>query len=1449
MNNKYFQALLLIVISMVSHTWSAPLLYSTFLGGSGSDGGSAIAIDSVGNVYITGYAYSLDFPVTVNGIQTSNQDTAAGSVAFVTKINTSLSGDSSLVYSTYLGGSGNASYSIHYIGNFGDAGQGIAVDFAGNVYLTGYTFSTDFPVTSNAFQTIAPDTVSNGSNAFVSIIHTDTFGISTLVYSTYLGGSGNGAVAGDAGTGITIDSVGNVYLTGYTYSTNFPVTANAIITSLRSSSGIAFVSKISPSLSGTSSLIFSTYLGGSGGEAFGDEGSGIAIDSADNIYITGRTASPDFPVTSNAFSTTLLSSYYGDAFVTKLNISSSNITTLLYSTYLGGSLYNYSHGIAVDSFGNAYVTGFTNSGDFPITANAFSSTGGIFVSKINTNSSGTASLIYSTSFGGGSGYGIVVDSSGNAYVTGFTTSKNFPVTTNAFQTISHGQSNNAVVSKINTNGSGTISLLYSSYLGGGMDDYGEAIAIDKSGNAYITGIASSPNFPLTSNAFCTTLKGYSDAFVTKLMIPQIPSAGFYANPTSGFGPLQVNFHDISGNNPTSWDWNFGDGGTNNTQNPIHIYSNVPVPTSYSVQLIIKNLYGTSTAIYSNYITVFSQAPPYPGFYATPTSGTFPFTIEFIDTSANNPLSWAWDFGDGGTSTAQNPSHNYLPGIYTVKLIVSNTFGSSTMTHVNYITVNQSSSQISGFCKSLINPIDTQDISDDIYDMVVQDNYLYNLVAGGVFEIYDLSNPASPTLIDTYTYAGSGQAVGMNVSGKYAYVADGAVYGDQYWAGFHIIDVSNPTSPVLVGENIIQTAQGHPAVNGNYVYVPEVSYLTDPLDSIYSPPGIRIWDVSNPDSPIPIGFAQSSTDAQCVAYQGNDVFVGCNDGMRVYDVSTPSNPTEIGYYNSSVGYGYAVYGIEIRGSYAYLANGGLQIIDISNPSQPVLIGYTQPQFSPAVNITLNGNYAYIASEEAGLRIIDISSSTNPIEVDSYYLANTGQGFDRVQIKGGYAYIADNSLYYPWTFRILEVAQPVVNEQIFLSGNINQTTVTDTTGYYQFSNLTYGNYSVTPFPFSYIVNPSYWSYSGLSSNRMDQDFYLNVYSYTSTMGDFSNATDTEFWAFQPANGLSNQATVSWLSTYQGDSGILQINFSSATEGVKLTSFARFTPSTTNPWYRLRVTYYCDAPCENEQILPLILLYNSALSETIQELGGAYTGNTLIQPGEWNTIETYVYCHSSSGQIQLMAKNYGDTGAMYIDSIELDNVTPPAITSPTYVSVTAGDFATGDETTGWGFENVYNEPNGQPTISWLPTVNGQTGVLALSFTTSSQGVKMTSLDVFSIPTGSNAMMSFNIAVDQSSPTALSIMGFQYAEKDVVDEEFDIGAYGNFGIMSGSTTWTTFYVPLTSFTQSTHRLQLLIRNGSQHPETVYLNDIELFYGVDSPDSSTEYVLEPKTLELCFQK
>jgi hypothetical protein len=497
------------------------LIYCGYIGGSGMDAGLGIAVDPVGNVYIAGRTESTQaaFPVTVGPDPTDN----GGDDAFVARVNDA---STSLDYCGYIGGSGF------------DEGSGIAIDAAGNAYVTGRTESTEatFPVT------VGPDLTHNGSgDAFVAKVNAAG---TALDYCGYIGGS-----EGDGGGGIAVDEAGNAYVIGSTDSTEatFPVTVGPDLT-LNGELGYpdAFVAKVNAS--GTA-LDYCGYIGGSEVEL----GSGIAVDGAGNAHVIGGTDSTEatFPVTVGP---DLTDNGGRDAFVARVNAAG---TSLDYCGYIGGSGLDQGAGIAIDAAGNAYITGRTDSTEatFPVTVGPDLTLNGAddaFVAKVNA--AGTA-LDYCGYIGGAAEIyseapkGIAVDSAGNAYVVGYTksTEATFPVTVGP--DLTHNGSTDAFVARVNAAGT---SLDYCGYIGGSSYDSGSGIAVDEAGNAYVAGRAESTeaSFPVTVGLDLTYNGGSTDAFVAKVSPPDaanrrasfVPAAAVAAGAEGAFfqTDLEVN---------------------------------------------------------------------------------------------------------------------------------------------------------------------------------------------------------------------------------------------------------------------------------------------------------------------------------------------------------------------------------------------------------------------------------------------------------------------------------------------------------------------------------------------------------------------------------------------------------------------------------------------------------------------------------------------------------------------------------------------------------------------------------------------------------------------------------------------------------------------------------------------------------------------------------------------
>ncbi|MBW1828099.1 MAG: SBBP repeat-containing protein [Deltaproteobacteria bacterium] len=449
------------------------LEFSTYLGGVGKDIGRGIALDSSGNIYVAGINTWGGFPT-----QNAYQPNSAGNWDIVvTKLNSS----GVTVYSTYLGGSDEEGYW---------ADTPIAVDGAGNAYITGYTKSNDFP-TQN------PSQPNNAGSWDIFVTKLNAAG-NGLVYSTYFGGT-----AGEGAWGIAVDGADNACICGRTGSTDFPI-KNAEINTKQGGDD-AYVTKFDA----TGVTVYSTYLGGAGYDLCMD----IAVDTAGNAYATGHTYSDDFP-TKNPFQANRVAS--ADNFVTKLDSSGSSV----FSTYLGGNGLDWVHRIRVDAAGNSYVAGHTPSTDFP-TVNPYQATnaGGddAFLTKID--STGTT-IVYSTYLGGtgnDQGHGLDFDSSGNAYVAGYTNSNDFP-TLNPLQTNNAGMID-AFVTRFNSAGN---AITFSTYLGGSNDDHCLRMVVDASDNAYIVGQTKSNDFP-TVNALDSTYAAQEDVFIAKLHIALGPN--------------------------------------------------------------------------------------------------------------------------------------------------------------------------------------------------------------------------------------------------------------------------------------------------------------------------------------------------------------------------------------------------------------------------------------------------------------------------------------------------------------------------------------------------------------------------------------------------------------------------------------------------------------------------------------------------------------------------------------------------------------------------------------------------------------------------------------------------------------------------------------------------------------------------------------------------------------
>ncbi len=427
--------------------------------------------------------------------------------------------DPVLDYSTFLGGSAD------------EIANGIAVDAAGDAFVTGTTLSTDFP-TAGAGATFQS---TSKSTPAVFVAEFSPTAAAPLLNSTYLSGSG-----GEEGTAIAVDASGNIYVTGQTFSTDYPTNGKAVIPSplTANDAGTAFLTVLNGS-----TLVYSSYLGGTEG----DEGWGVAADANGQAYVTGQAYPSGFNLgTAGTFNGTLTNAN-GSAFVARIDTTTSGASSLAYYTFLSGSgagLFNpggfpaeVAFAVAVDSSQNAYVTGYTTSQDYPTTSaaanpNTFQPTisyvpvnGVVFLTEVNTATTGTPSLVYSSFVAsptsGGTGdiaFGIALGpTAGVAYLAASVTSPGYPSTPTSFQPALASANGNGAITLINTTASGAGALQYSTFFGGNGGDTTTGIKVDSTGIVYASGNTSSADLPFSPGAFITTRTNLNgEGYVLKL---------------------------------------------------------------------------------------------------------------------------------------------------------------------------------------------------------------------------------------------------------------------------------------------------------------------------------------------------------------------------------------------------------------------------------------------------------------------------------------------------------------------------------------------------------------------------------------------------------------------------------------------------------------------------------------------------------------------------------------------------------------------------------------------------------------------------------------------------------------------------------------------------------------------------------------------------------------------
>jgi hypothetical protein len=475
------------------------LVFSTYFGGNGNDGGHGIALDASGNIYICGVTASTNLSGGDIG-----QPFSGVSTAFVAEISPS----GTLIFSTFIAGADDEAVA-----------NGVALDGSGDIYLSGLTYSSSFPV-QNPIQAVF------GGQLDAFALELNNSG-NALIYSTYLGGS-----LGDYATSISVDAEGNAYVSGTTESSNFPI-ANASQPALAGSSN-AFATKIAAL---GASLVYSTYIGGNAV----DYNNGATIDANGNFYVYGDTSSTNFPVL-NAIQPTFCGWQQGEqvqqnhGWVAMLN----SLGFPLYSTYVCGSAAGDSvRAAAVDGYGDLFISGNTASTTFPTLNPIQSQYGGGSYDAFVMELSPAGSLLYSTYLGGNGedlGDGAAIDALGNLYVVGYTYSTNFP-TVNPIQSGNAGSSD-AFLTKINAAGS---AITFSTYLGGSQSDQARGVALDPLARAYLVGQTASNNFAAAAALQPAYGGGSNDAFVSIISTCDFAFSqpGLWAA-TGGSGSLSIN---------------------------------------------------------------------------------------------------------------------------------------------------------------------------------------------------------------------------------------------------------------------------------------------------------------------------------------------------------------------------------------------------------------------------------------------------------------------------------------------------------------------------------------------------------------------------------------------------------------------------------------------------------------------------------------------------------------------------------------------------------------------------------------------------------------------------------------------------------------------------------------------------------------------------------------------
>ncbi|MFB3895126.1 MAG: SBBP repeat-containing protein [bacterium] len=1177
MQRSSFSLILFILISLsiVCHPlYAGQLLYSTFIGGSNYDFAWAMTVDKDGYMYITGDTYSSDFPTTGGAFDQTYNSTAGTSDVFVIKLNPTGTGR---VYSTYLGGSRD------------DYGYAIAIDTVGNAYVTGATYSTNFPTVPGSYDVTINNSIGY-DDAYVSKLNPNG---TALIYSTYLGGNNS-----DHGWGIAVTNSGIAYVTGVTQSTNFPTTASAVDQTHNGGMDV-FVTKLNTA--GTA-LSYSTFLGGSGNEA----GYGITVDTTGNAYITGATNSSNYPNSVGAVDPSY-NGGGGDGFLSKLNPTG---TSLLRSTFIGGTDYDAAFTVRVADSGNIYLVGMTQSTDFPTTPGAydvtFNGVADIFVCNLNST---VSTFLYSTYLGGTKdeqGWGLALDNQENAYITGYTAGPNFPTTVDAYDRTYNGGTSDIIISKLNADGT---ALVYSTFVGGNGDDIeiGYGIGLDKSGNAYVAGPTGSPDFPTTHGAFDTSYNDLCDVFALKMSV--VPSIGhaIYSdinnnNLVDQGDTLTLQFDNrMRVNNATASDFYLPVSG-----NSLGTGATVSVNTANDTQVVITLGSGVNLKITGTFsIKSASSGSP---------SG--------IDISAAMTPNAIEDLGgtdaiDGGVIGINDSGQDILYAVSNkATVIVAANGGTATVS----TTVNDYYQR-----HQLSVPAGALAANTTVTAGKPGNNFGY--LSAVAFNPPTLSfNTAKPATVTVeYKDADIREQLGYMETGMRIYQwknsATGWVLVPQTF-GKQSVDRIHKTVSLKINKLNMVGATGNLLDDDQFAANTTIVYANIALPTV----GASTGKVSAAPGSL---LAGNTAITLTVATTG----IYTNHKLTLTNYTTAYSGTTVILTQASLGerYGwqnYAVLKIITNGTITTASNLTLEYkdhTDINNQYLNDVIGGYEPQ-------------------------LRISRWRN--DLGAWEKLPEPQSVNRTRN------------------RVTAKVDDITQSQIYAVG-------VDTS-----------------------INPG----------------FLNSY------GAFSTNSDSSHWFFEKYGDGTGTGALSWLETYSGQSGVMKL-YQAAGQKAQITQVFSV-PST--GWYTATVKLATDITETAKQQKVYLYLQELGSDYSVVEVAnqvlsfgaGAFTG-----AGEWRELEISFYVRNTTLGVQVVGINpsgSGITGSLYIDDIWVTaGATSPLATIP------LNNASFSSNTSGWSFQ-LYADATAMGTWSWLSSWNGRTGILKATQNSGDKG-KLSQLFAF--------------------------------------------------------------------------------------------------------------------------